>query len=106
MEFTAEDALHCLKAAVISAPVLLQLPDFSRQFVVEADVSNHGVDAVLSQLQHPIAFFSKAMSKYFHLKSADELELMVIIMAVLKLGNCLLVRKLAVLADHQSALLP
>ncbi len=64
------EALHSfkeLKARFTSAPILRH-PDPERQFTVEADASNTGVGAVLSQRQgepaklYPCAFFSRKLS--------------------------------------------
>ncbi|XP_031483918.1 uncharacterized mitochondrial protein AtMg00860-like [Nymphaea colorata] len=64
-EFTwtdkAREAFTKLKAAMMSA-LVLTLPDFTKEFVVETDASDIGVDAVLSQESHPIAFMSKALT--------------------------------------------
>ena len=63
----AKEAFGELKSRFTSAPILV-FPDPSRQFVVEADASDTGVGAVLSQRSaedqkvHPCAFFSRKLS--------------------------------------------
>ncbi|KAD4981913.1 hypothetical protein E3N88_18584 [Mikania micrantha] len=63
----ASKAFHKLKQALMSTPVL-QLPDFSNVFVIECDASSDGVGAILSQDDHPIAYFSKGFSSSHQFK--------------------------------------
>nr|GEW19042.1 ribonuclease H-like domain-containing protein [Tanacetum cinerariifolium] len=65
----AQSAFDTLKKALISAHVL-RLPDFNRPFIVETDVFGYGIGAILSQDGHPIAFFSKKLSKRMQQTSA------------------------------------
>ncbi len=59
--------LESLKSWFISAPILNN-PDLSRQFIVEVEVSEVAVGAVLSQRSssdekiHPCAFFSHSLT--------------------------------------------
>ncbi|GJR04102.1 peroxidase 64 [Tanacetum coccineum] len=62
-------AFNTLKHALLTAPVL-RLPDFSKTFVVEYDASSEGVGAILSQDEHPVAYFSKVFSLSNRVKSA------------------------------------
>jgi hypothetical protein len=62
---TTEEAFQLLKHALLSAPVLA-LPNFKEPIVVEIDVSDYGVGAVLQQNGHPIAFVSKALGQKKH----------------------------------------
>ncbi|KAL0412969.1 UNVERIFIED_CONTAM: Retrovirus-related Pol polyprotein from transposon.6 [Sesamum radiatum] len=55
----ADTAFAALKCAMVSLPVL-RLPDFSLPFDVTTDASQTAIGAVLSQQQHPIAYFSKS----------------------------------------------
>ena len=57
---TATDAFEALKQAMVQAPVL-KLLYFALEFVIEADTSNVGIRAVLTQHRHPIAYFSKKL---------------------------------------------
>ncbi|XP_062104134.1 uncharacterized mitochondrial protein AtMg00860-like [Humulus lupulus] len=71
----ASQAFEKLKAAMTSTPVL-QLPDFSQDFIVETDASNIGIGGVLMQNGHPIAFFSKKIGttvcRGFDVQQRDE----------------------------------
>ena len=63
----ALEALDCLKAACLQAPILT-FPDFNRPFLLETDASGKGLGAVLSQKQvdgwyHPITYASHVMNE-------------------------------------------
>jgi hypothetical protein len=63
------------------APVL-QLPDFDRDFIVECDVSGHGLGAVLHQGSGPVAFFSRQMAQRHSKLVAYKRELIALVQAV------------------------
>jgi hypothetical protein len=56
-------AFEALKAALTSAPVL-QLPNFSKTFIVDCDASGVGFGVVLHQGAGPLAFFSRAIAPH------------------------------------------
>lgn len=76
-----ETAFQLLKQALITAPVLA-VPDFSKQFVVETDASDHGIGAILQQDGHPIAFVRKALGPRTQGLSTYEKESLAILLAV------------------------
>ena len=55
-------AFYDLKHELISAPVL-SFPIFKEQFTLTTDVSNQGLEAVLSQNGHPCLFISRILNK-------------------------------------------
>lgn len=56
----SQKASENLKHAMTKTPVLT-LPNFNDIFVVETDASREGVDMVLLQQNHPIAYFGKKL---------------------------------------------
>ncbi|KAD4888403.1 hypothetical protein E3N88_20476 [Mikania micrantha] len=102
-------AFKALKSALTTAPVL-RLPDFSQQFVVECDASSLGVGAILSQQDHPIAYFSKGFSPSTKFKSAydreqwrssaTDRELLALVLAVQKWNHYLIGRHFLIRTDH------
>ena len=76
-------AFYQLKEALTTTPVLT-LPDFSNSFVVETDASNTGIGVVLIQSGCPIAFYRHGLPKTKVPKSAYEIELFAVVMAVQK----------------------
>ncbi|XP_066360813.1 uncharacterized mitochondrial protein AtMg00860-like [Miscanthus floridulus] len=74
-------AFTALKSA-LSAALVLHLPDFDREFVVDCDALGSGFGAVLHQGAGPIAFFSRPFAAR-HLKvAAYERELIGLAQAV------------------------
>jgi hypothetical protein len=77
----AESAFVQLKQALITAP-LLQMPDFSKRFVVDCDASGAGFGAVLHQGDGAITFFSRAVALHHQKLPAYERELIGLVKAV------------------------
>lgn len=97
----ANQAFNMLKSAMTSAPVLA-LPNFSSQFVLETDASGVGIGAVLMQQSHPIAFFSRKLSKTMQGKSTYVRELFAVQSAVAKWRQYLLGNHFLIRTDHRS----
>lgn len=68
----------------MSSVLLLALPDFSKEFVIEINASRLGLGVVLMQEGRSLVFISKALSIQNCQKSVYERELMAIVMAFQK----------------------
>ncbi|XP_043697264.1 uncharacterized protein LOC122648058 [Telopea speciosissima] len=90
-----------LKAAMTNLPVLA-LPDFNVPFELETDASGLGIGAVLIQLGHPIAFFSKKLSCQMRAASTYVRELFAITQAVKKWRQYRIGRSFVIRTDHKS----
>ena len=84
---------------MVTAPVLV-LPDFTQEFTVEADASQYGIGAVLSQKGRPVAYFSKALSIKHQTLSVYEKEMMAILVAVKRWNSYLLRRHFKIKTEH------
>jgi hypothetical protein len=85
----------------MTTPVLA-LPNFNETFVVETDACSRGVDAVLLQNNHPIAFISKALGPRLHGLSTYEKECLAILMAVDKWRSYLQHAEFIIRTDQRS----
>jgi hypothetical protein len=77
----ADDAFLQLKQALMTAP-LLQMPDFSKRFVVDYDASGVEFGVVLHQGDGTIAFFSRAVAPHHQKLPAYERELIGLVKSV------------------------
>uniref|UniRef100_A0A2N9H887 Chromo domain-containing protein n=1 Tax=Fagus sylvatica TaxID=28930 RepID=A0A2N9H887_FAGSY len=89
-----------LKVSMTQA-LVLALPNFSQQFVVECDASGSGIGMVLRQ-DRPIAFHSQALHGKNLLMSTYEKEMLALVIGVLKWKHYLLGRKFVVRTDQRS----
>ena len=64
-----------MKDLLVSTPILA-LPNFDKEFVVEADASGTGIGVVLMQDNHPIAFISRSLNVQQQSLSTYEKELL------------------------------
>jgi hypothetical protein len=67
-------AFDALKKVVIST-LVLAMPDFAKNFIMECDASSHGFHVVLIQDAHPAVFFSRYVVPPHCALSAYEREL-------------------------------
>nr|KYP64281.1 Retrovirus-related Pol polyprotein from transposon 297 family [Cajanus cajan] len=95
----AQQAFTVLKKQITTAPIL-QLPDFSKPFVLETDASGVAVGAVLTQDHHPLAFFSKKLCTRMQSESVYVREMYAIIEAVKKWRQYLIGQKFIILTDQ------
>jgi hypothetical protein len=97
----ANTTFEALKVALTTAPVL-QLPDFTRAFIVDCDASESGIGAILHQGEGPLAFFSRAMQPHHAKLAAYERELIGLVKAVRHWRPYLWTRLFVVRTDHFS----
>jgi hypothetical protein len=97
----AQQAFDKLKAAMTSTPVLA-FPDFTKTFIMETDACDTGIGVVLSQDNHPIAYFSKGLSLANQNLSTYEKEFLAVLMAVGMWRSFLHRNPFVIKTDHQS----
>lgn len=97
----ATEAFNALKKCVTSAPVLT-LPDFTKTFYIDTDASGVGIGAVLSQDNHPIAYFSKKISDRMQKRSAYAREMLAITEVVAKFRHYLFGHYFVIRTDQKS----
>jgi hypothetical protein len=97
----ADQAFQTLKIAMCTTPVL-DLPDFTKTFVLECDASGKGIGVVLMQEGRPLAFMSKQLSEKNLGKPIYEKEMLAILHAVELWHPYLLGQRFQIKTDHQS----
>ncbi|GKB80300.1 putative mitochondrial protein [Tanacetum coccineum] len=80
--------------------LVLALPNFGEEFVIETDASGVGIGAVLQQQGHPVAYLSKTLATKHQSLSAYEKELLAVVMALQKWRGYLLDRHFKIKTDH------
>ncbi|KAJ3684341.1 hypothetical protein LUZ61_013505 [Rhynchospora tenuis] len=97
----AQHAFDQLKQAMSTTPVL-QLPDYSKQFVIETDASALGIGAVIMQDNRPIAYLSKSLGLRTQGLSTYEKELLALLTAVKKWKHYLIGQPFIIRTDQFS----
>jgi hypothetical protein len=77
----AQSAFDQLKWAISTTPMLV-FPDFSKEFVVETDACDTGIEVILSHDDHLTAFFSKGLSVSNQKLSTYEKKFLAVMMAI------------------------
>ena len=68
----------------MTATLVLALPNFSQEFVIDIDASRNGIGAALMQQGHPITFISKSLSSKHKSLLAYDKEMFAILFTVKK----------------------
>lgn len=87
---------------VMSTCLVLELPDFTRPFILEWDASGEGIGVVLMQDHHPIVFESQKLSGAERLYSIYDKEILTIMHALTKFQQYLVRAKFVLQTDHNS----
>lgn len=95
----ATDAFNALKLALTTG-LVLQLPNFAKEFVVDCDASGTGFGVVLHHGQGPIAFFSRTVAPQHAKLAAYERELIGLVQAVRHWRPYLWIRAFSIRTDH------
>ena len=83
------------------APIL-RLPDFSKVFEVACDASGIGIGGVLSQENHPVAFFSEKLNEAKIRYSTYDKEFYALVQALKYWRHYLLPHEFMLYSDHEA----
>jgi hypothetical protein len=97
----AETAFIALKKAMVTT-LVLALPQFDKPFIIETDVCDEGVGAVLMQFDKPIAYLSKALREKNRAMSIYEKEFLALMLAVDKWKQYLQHSEFIIKTDHRA----
>ena len=99
----ANEAFIALKKALIEA-LVLALPNFQQQFLVETDASVTSIGVVLIQNNHPMGYLSKALAPRNLRLLANEKECLALLLAVDHWSPYLQHKEFVVRTDQKSLL--
>jgi len=86
----------------MSREVLLAYPQSDKPFMIHTDASHTQLDAVISQDDKPIAFYSRKLSPTQTRYTATERELLAIVETLKEFKNILLGQEILIYTDHQN----
>lgn len=78
------------------------LPDFSQAFELHSDASKVGIGVVLSQLGHPIAYYSEKLSGACTRYSTYDIEFYAVVQAIKHWRHYLFHREFVLFTDHDA----
>ena len=87
---------------MIARDTILSYPDFQQPFHIHTDASNIHLDAVTSQDEKPIAFYSRKLSPPQTCCTTTEKELLSIVETLKEFRNILLRQQIVVDSDHMN----
>jgi len=101
-----ENDFQKLRTELSSPNLVLQFPDFSKEFFLNTDASDYAIGSVLSQVnkdgnQQPIAYASRTLNKAEINYSTIEKELLAIVWSVKHFRPYLYGRSFTILSDHK-----
>lgn len=86
----------------MTAALVLALPNFNVEFIIETDTCGVGIRAVLMQEDHPLSYMSKALSYKYQSMSVYEKEILAVGTAVQKWRPYLIGRHFIIKTNHRS----
>jgi hypothetical protein len=87
---------------ILSKEVLLTFPVFDKPFTIHTDASHRQLGAVISQDNHPIAFYSRKLNEAQTRYTTTERELLSIVETLKEFRMILLGHKIIVWSDHKN----
>ena len=98
---TTNKAFLKIKEKMTQTPVL-RLPDISKVFEVACDALGVGIGGVLSQQNHPIAFFSKKLNEAKLKYSTYDKEFYAVVQTLRYWRHYLLPQEFVLYSDHEA----